>query len=87
MRLRGKMYEKVLYQEAKAYFSGYGGLLIKDFVEHDGETYVLFTSDGFTQENQKAHSRVLYFVAETSRTYFVWNGARIYLDECVRCQR
>lgn len=84
MRLNREMVEKILNKKPLGYCSKFGGLLVRDFTEHDGETYALLTSDAYRAIDERAHARMMYFDRASSRTYIIWEGCRIYLDEFMK---
>lgn len=60
------------------YSLGLVGYEIKVNEDNESVTWV-YTGDN----NQKTHHAKIYFTA-CSRSYFIANGRRIYLDECIR---
>lgn len=73
---------EVLNMETRAYYSGCGGIEIKD-IEHGIETYVVFVAGAWTSQ-PTAHKAKVYYTAEP---YFRYNGYTIKLDECILSER
>lgn len=60
------------------YSLGLVGYEVKVNEDNESVTWI-YTGDN----NQKTHHAKIYFTA-WSRPYFIANGRRIYLDECIR---
>ena len=73
--------EKLRYLEKDtvAYYSGYGGIEIKEVI-NGLEDYVIYVSNSFTS-NKNVHKVKIHW---GERPYFIANGVRIHLDECIR---
>lgn len=63
-----------------AYYSGFGGLGIIE-IEYGINDYVIY-DDGFFGGKKKQHRAKIYY---SNNPYFIYNGVRIHLNECIRC--
>ncbi len=72
----------ILEKSALAYYSGYDGIEIKD-IESGIEDYVIFVSGAWY--GKKSVHRSIIKTTASGNLYFLYNGRRIPLDECIRC--
>lgn len=70
--------QKVMEMETYAYYSGCGGIELKD-IEHGIETYILFVAGAWTSQPTVHRTKVYY----TEEPYFRYHGYTIKLDECI----
>lgn len=75
--------EKQYYinKEYTAYYSGFSGLEIKE-IQYGIEDYIIFVAGAWCSKKSVHRSRIRYTAA--GRAYFMYNGSRIPLDECIR---
>ena len=66
-----------------AYFSGYGGIEIKDIVYGVNDA-VVYVAGAWCSEKSAHKATVYYTAGDNCRAYFHYRGNRIYLDDCIR---
>ena len=69
-------------KETIAYYSGWGGIEIKDFV-YGIEDYVEYVGNAW-HGGSTVHRTKIYTTPNTA--YFIYAGHRISLAECIRCK-
>lgn len=67
--------------ETIAYYSGFSGIEIKG-IEYDIEGHIIFIA-GAWRSNKTIHRRKIY--SSENGSYFICNGNRIKLSECIKC--
>lgn len=72
----------ILEKSALAYYSGFNGIEIKD-IENGIEDYVIFVSGAWN--GKKSVHRSAIKTTMSGNHYFLCNGRRIPLNECIRC--
>lgn len=72
--------ETILNNEAKAYYSGFGGVEIHH-VEYGIDDHVYFTAGAWCGNKKTYHRAKLYY--HTDGAYFKFNGYKIDLNECI----
>lgn len=72
------------YEKSIAYYSGFDGIEIKA-IEHGINDYVYYVASAWYggEAAKTYHCKRIYYPAKTS-PYFLHNGTRIKLDECIR---
>lgn len=69
-------------KDTLAYYSGWDGIEIKE-IEYGIEDYIIFLSNAWhNRQNAKIHKAKVYY---TDNPYFLHDGKRIPLNECIRC--
>lgn len=63
-----------------AYFSGYGGIEIKEIV-YGIEDYAVYVAGAWTN-NKTVHRSKIYFYGDD--IFFKYHGAKISLNDCIR---
>ena len=70
--------QKYMEMETYAYYSGCGGIELKDLI-HGIEVYVVFVAGAWTSK-PTVHKAKIYY---TDNPYFRYHGYTIHLDECI----
>ena len=75
--------EKLFYLDQKtvAYYSGWNGIEIKG-IEYGINDYIIYITNAFTS-NKKVHKTRVYY-SSGENDYFIADGKRIKLNECLR---
>ena len=73
--------KRVIEADPVAYWSGAGGVEIK-YIEYGINDHIVFVA-GAWRSNRSAHRAKIYYNGDS--TYFMYNGYKIRLDECIRC--
>ena len=80
--MTNKEKKAILEKSAIAYYSGWNGIEIKD-IEYGIEDYVVFVS-GVWYGKKSVHRSIIK-TTMNGNMYFLANGRRIPLNECIRC--
>ena len=72
----------ILKKSALAYYSGWNGIEIKG-IENGIEDYVIYVSGAWY--GKKSVHRSVIKTTMSGNMYFICNGHRIPLNECIRC--
>ena len=71
-----------MYKETVAYYSGWNGIEIKK-IEYGIDDYIIYVDNAFCGTNKKVHKVKIHYAEKSN--YFLHNGIRIPLNECIRC--
>ena len=70
-------------QETVAYYSGFGGLEIKEF-EYGIEDYVYFVANAWQGKSKHTYHKAKVYYDADDKVYFKYQGVKIPLCECIR---
>lgn len=70
-----------LNKEYQAYYSGFSGIEIKE-IQYGIDDHIIFVAGAWCSKKSVHRSKVNY--TQAGRGYFLYNGSRIPLDECIR---
>ncbi len=73
----------VLILPCIAYYSGFGGIEIKNIGYDCGETYIIYVAGAWCSNKTVHHTRIYHTLK--GKAYFLYKGIRIPLNECMRC--
>lgn len=85
-----KKAEKTAYLQAKtaAYYSGFGGIEIKEIL-YGYDDSVVFVAGAWCSDEiggrKTVHRSRIRYTLTNSEPYFIFGGCRIHLSECIRC--
>lgn len=72
----------VLILPCIAYYSGFGGIEIKNICYDCGETYIIYVAGAWCSNKTVHRTKVYYTIG--GNDYFLYKGNRIPLNECIR---